>query len=174
MEWKEWKMVKMKRIRRDTQKSTDFPNHLPCSLLLKGQLLIYLCGADNEGNQIALGEKTATGFRAQSPQYGKLDAVGRHLQHWQYLQSCWVLMAGFLLKASQASWASAINERAEDPNGALVRLNSTHSYSHCSFRVVARCWKALLSWVPTKGGRRRAWGFMPCAPTLQEGPYSRS
>lgn len=31
-------------------------------------------------------------------QYGMLDAVGRHLQHWWYLQSCWVLMAGFLWK----------------------------------------------------------------------------
>lgn len=33
-------------------------------------------------------------------------------------------MTGFLLNVSQASWVSVINERADDPNGALVRLNS--------------------------------------------------
>lgn len=68
--------------------------------------------------------------------------------------ACWMLLEGicstgcalFLLNPSQASWVSAINERAEDPNGALVRLGSTHSlFLLQPLRVVTGCWKAILS-----------------------------
>lgn len=98
--------------------------------------------------------ENSKGLFSSKTQHGVLDAVGRHLQRWLYLQSCWAVMAGFLLNVSQASWASAINEQAEDPNGALVRLNSTHSLFFLQPQgVVTGCWKTLRSWgCPQKKG----------------------
>lgn len=104
-------------------------NCLPCSLQLKGHLLIYLCRADNEGNQICSETKQQRVFGLEAP-----------LWHGG---CCWKCSAGLAvlakllggdgwlpLNGSQASArVSAAEEPAEHPSGALVRLSCAHNSS---------------------------------------------
>lgn len=102
--------------------------------------------AQRENSNQLLGSKT---------QYGMLDAVGRHLQHWWYLQSCWVLMAGFLWKQANHHGHLLLMSRLSILAGLLSGSTAHTVYSHCSLRVVTRCWEALQSWgCPQKRGKK--------------------